>query len=181
MITDLRKPSSRATTAAFPTARPRRLRRTAALRHLVRETRLTPADVIYPMFVRPGSDLRIPIASMPGQFQHTLESLRKEAVDIASRGVTAFMVFAVPEHKNADGSEASNPDGIAQRAITMLHDELGDEHVVIGDLCLDEYTDHGHCGVLTMATSTTTPRWSATAGSRSCRRTRASPWSDPAA
>ena len=70
-------------------------------------------------------------------------------MDIASRGVTAFMVFAVPEHKDADGSEASNPDGIAQRAFTMLHDELGDEHVVIGDLCLDEYTDHGHCGVLT--------------------------------
>ena len=86
---------------------------------------------------------------MPGQFQHTLESLRKEAVDIASETASArSCCSAVPEHKDAEGSEAWNPDGIAQRAITVLRDELGDEHVVIGDLCLDEYTDHGHCGVL---------------------------------
>ena len=125
------------------------MRRTPALRALIRETDLAPRQLIAPLFVKEGIADAVPIASMPGQFQHTLESLRKEAVDIASRGVTAFMVFAVPEHKDADGSEASNPDGIAQRAFTMLHDELGDEHVVIGDLCLDEYTDHGHCGVLT--------------------------------
>jgi porphobilinogen synthase len=124
------------------------MRRTPALRALIRETDLVPRQLIAPLFVKEGVADAAPIASMPGQFQHTLESLRKEAVDIASRGVTAFMVFAVPEHKDADGSEASNPDGIAQRAITMLRDELGDEHVVIGDLCLDEYTDHGHCGVL---------------------------------
>ena len=85
---------------------------------------------------------------MPGQFQHTLESLRKEATDIASRGVIAFMLFGVPERKDAEGSEAWNPDGIAQRALRTLREELGDDHVVIADLCLDEYTDHGHCGVL---------------------------------
>src|SRR4029078_89055 len=133
---------------SFPQQRPRRMRRTPALRALMRETDLVPRERTAPRFVKEGIADAAPIASMPGQFQHTLESLRKEAVDIASRGVTAFMVFAVPEHKDADGSEASDPDGIAQRAITMLHDELGDEHVVIGDLCLDEYTDHGHCGVL---------------------------------
>jgi porphobilinogen synthase len=85
---------------------------------------------------------------MPGQSQHTLESLRKEAVEIASRGVLAFMLFGVPERKDAEGSEAWNPEGIPQRALRMLREELGDEHVIVADLCLDEYTDHGHCGVL---------------------------------
>ena len=90
----------------------------------------------------------VPIASMPGQSQHTLESLRKEASEIASTGVLAFMLFGVPERKDAEGSEAWNADGIAQRALRVLREELGDDHVVIADLCLDEYTDHGHCGVL---------------------------------
>ena len=90
----------------------------------------------------------VTIASMPGQFQHTLESLRKEAAEIAATGVTAFMLFGVPERKDAEGSEAWNPDGIGQRALRALREELGDDHVVIADLCLDEYTDHGHCGVL---------------------------------
>ena len=85
---------------------------------------------------------------MPGQSQHTLESLRKEAVEIAERGVRAFILFAVPARKDPEGSEAWNPDGIGQQAIHALREEFGDEAVVIGDLCLDEYTDHGHCGVL---------------------------------
>jgi porphobilinogen synthase len=85
---------------------------------------------------------------MPGQSQHTLESLRKEAVEIAGKGVLAFMLFGVPERKDAEGSEAWNPDGIAQQALRILRGELGDDHVVMADLCLDEYTDHGHCGVL---------------------------------
>jgi porphobilinogen synthase len=85
---------------------------------------------------------------MPGQRQHTLESLRKEAVEVASRGVVAFMLFGIPERKDAEGSEAWNPDGIAQRALGILREELGDDHVIVADLCLDEYTDHGHCGVL---------------------------------
>jgi porphobilinogen synthase len=132
----------------FPAQRPRRLRRTAALRTLVRETDLRPADLIAPLFVKEGIGEPVPIASMPGQLQHTVESLRKEANEIAARGVTAFMLFGVPERKDPEGSEAWNPDGIAQRGLRVLRAELGDDHVVIADLCLDEYTDHGHCGVL---------------------------------
>ncbi len=124
------------------------MRRTPALRALIRETELAPRQLIAPLFVKEGIADALPIASMPGQFQHTLESLRKEATDIASRGVIAFMLFGVPERKDAEGSEAWNPDGIAQRALKTLREELGDDHVVIADLCLDEYTDHGHCGVL---------------------------------
>ena len=124
------------------------MRRTPALRALIRETELAPRQLIAPLFVKEGIADALPIASMPGQFQHTLESLRKEATDIASRGVIAFMLFGVPERKDAEGSEAWNPDGIAQRALRTLREELGDDHVVIADLCLDEYTDHGHCGVL---------------------------------
>jgi porphobilinogen synthase len=124
------------------------MRRSPALRALVRETDLSPRHLIAPLFVKEGVADRVPIASMPGQFQHTLESLRKEAVEIASRGVLAFMLFGVPEGKNPEGSEAWNPEGIAQKALRTLRTELGDEHVVIADLCLDEYTDHGHCGVL---------------------------------
>jgi porphobilinogen synthase len=124
------------------------MRRTPALRALIRETDLAPRQLIAPLFVKEGATDAIAIASMPGQFQHTLESLRKEATEIASRGVTAFMVFGVPERKDDEGSEAWNPDGIVQRALNVLKQELGDDHVVVADLCLDEYTDHGHCGVL---------------------------------
>lgn len=133
---------------SFPQQRPRRMRRTPALRALIRETELAPRQLIAPLFVKEGIADAAPIASMPGQFQHTLETLRKEAADIASRGVTAFMLFGVPERKDAEGSEAWNPEGIAQRALKTLREELGDDHIVIADLCLDEYTDHGHCGVL---------------------------------
>ena len=124
------------------------MRRTPALRALVRETDLSPRHLIAPLFVKEGVADPVPIASMPGQFQHTLESLRKEAAEIASHGVLAFMLFGVPERKGPEGSEAWNPEGIAQKALRTLRAELGDEHVVIADLCLDEYTDHGHCGVL---------------------------------
>ena len=124
------------------------MRRTPALRTLTRETDLAPRRLIAPLFVKEGLTDAVEIASMPGQFQHSLESLRKEATDIASRGIIALMLFGIPERKDAEGSEAWNPDGIAQRALRILREELGDEHVVIADLCLDEYTDHGHCGVL---------------------------------
>ena len=133
---------------SFPQHRPRRLRRTPALRALIRETDLSPRHLIAPLFVKEGIAEAVPIASMPGQAQHTLESLRKEAQEIASRGVNAFMVFGIPERKDAEGSEAWNPESIGQRGIQVLREELGDDHVVISDLCLDEYTDHGHCGVL---------------------------------
>jgi porphobilinogen synthase len=133
---------------SFPDSRPRRLRRTPALRSLIRETDVRPGDLIAPMFVKESIADAVPIESMPGQSQHTLESLRKEAVEIAERGVRAFILFAVPAMKDAEGSEAWNPEGIGQQAIAALRTEFGEDAVVIGDLCLDEYTDHGHCGVL---------------------------------
>ena len=133
---------------SYPRHRPRRTRRTATLRALVRETDLGPRHLVAPLFVKEGIDEPVPIPSMPGQWQHTLESLRKEARSIAARGVLAFTLFGVPSRKDGQGAEAWNPDGIAQRGLRALREELGDEHVVIADLCLDEYTDHGHCGVL---------------------------------
>jgi porphobilinogen synthase len=133
---------------AYPESRPRRMRRTPALRALVRETDLSPRQLVAPLFVKEGVAEPVPIESMPGQFQHSLESLRKEAREIASKGVTAFALFGVPQRKDAEGSEAWNPDGVAQRGLRALRQELGAEHVLIADLCLDEYTDHGHCGVL---------------------------------
>jgi porphobilinogen synthase len=132
----------------FPEQRPRRLRRTAALRSLVRETTLAPTDLIAPLFVKEGIADAVPIPTMPGQSQHTVESLRKLAADIRGRGVVAFMLFGVPAHKDAEGSEAWNPDGITQQAIRALREDFGDDAVIVSDLCLDEYTDHGHCGVL---------------------------------
>jgi porphobilinogen synthase len=133
---------------SFPEHRLRRLRRTSALRALVRETRLHADDLIVPMFCKEGIDEPVEISSMPGQFQHTLESLCKEAVATAETGVRAFMLFGVPAEKDAEGSQAWHPDGIGQRAIAALREEFGDDAVVMSDLCLDEYTDHGHCGVL---------------------------------
>ncbi len=133
---------------SFPQHRPRRLRRTPALRSLIRETDLAPRHLIAPLFVKDGIGEPIPIESMPGQSQHTLESLRKEASETAAKGVIAFMLFGVPERKDEQGSEAWNPDGIGQKGLRVLREELGDDQVVIADLCLDEYTDHGHCGVL---------------------------------
>jgi porphobilinogen synthase len=118
------------------------------MRSLVKETDLFPRQLIAPLFVREGITEPVPIASMPGQSQHTLESLRKEAVDIASRGIGGFILFGVPERKDHEGSEAWNPEGIAQKGLRALREEFGDGQVVMADLCLDEYTDHGHCGVL---------------------------------
>jgi len=136
---------------SFPRQRPRRLRRTPALRALVRETELAPRQLLAPLFVKEGITEPHPVASMPGQHQHTLESLRKEASEIAAAGVGGFMLFGIPAHKDAEGSQAWAEDGIGQRAIGVVREEVGDEHVVIADLCLDEYTDHGHCGVLDAA------------------------------
>jgi porphobilinogen synthase len=133
---------------SFPQQRPRRLRRTAALRALVRETELAPRHLIAPLFVKEGITEPLTIASMPGHAQHTLESLRKEAREVASKGVVAFVLFGIPERKDPEGSEAWNPGGIGQRGLGALREELGDDHVLIADLCLDEYTAHGHCGVL---------------------------------
>lgn len=134
--------------SSFPEYRPRRLRRTSGLRRAFAETALTPSDLVAPLFVKEGIDEAIPIASMPGQSQHPLESLLKEGRQLASRGVAGILLFGVPQHKDSDGSEAFNDDGIVQRGLRVLKDELGDDLVVVADLCLCEYTDHGHCGLI---------------------------------
>jgi porphobilinogen synthase len=123
------------------------LRRTAALRAFARETDVLPRHLIAPLFVKDGIRDPEPISSMPGHSQHTLESLAKEARELSSHGVHAFMLFGIPGAKDALGSDAYDANGIAQRGLQVLRDELGDEAVLIGDLCLCEYTDHGHCGV----------------------------------
>jgi porphobilinogen synthase len=132
----------------FPERRLRRLRRTPALRRLVAETRLTAADFVAPLFVRQGAEEPIPILSMPGQVQHSRTSLVAEAKRLASLGIPGLILFGVPEHKDAVGSGAFDPDGIVQVALAEVRSALGDQLVLIADLCLDEYTDHGHCGVL---------------------------------
>jgi porphobilinogen synthase len=133
---------------SFPAERPRRLRRTPALRRLVAEARLSVDDLVAPLFVREGIDEPQPIASLPGVVQHTRDSLRKEARELAELGVPAVILFGVPARKDPQGSEAWNPAGIVQLALVDLRHEVGDDLVVMADLCLDEYTDHGHCGVL---------------------------------
>ena len=133
--------------APFPVSRSRRLRSTAVLRELVREHDLSRRDLVAPLFVKEGIAEPAPIASMPGHAQHTLESLRKEAREIVEKGVLGLVVFGIPARKDAEGSEAWNGEGIAQQALRGLEKELGDSAVLIADLCLCEYTDHGHCGV----------------------------------
>ena len=128
--------------------RPRRLRRTAALRRLVSETQLSTADLVAPLFVAEALNEPAPIESMPGQFQHTLDSLVKEAARLVGLGVSAVTLFGIPQHKDPAGSGASDPNGIIQVALRQLGTEFGDELVLMPDLCLDEYTDHGHCGLL---------------------------------
>lgn len=136
---------------SYPADRPRRLRRTPALRRLARETRLSPADLVLPMFVKEGLDAPEPVASMPGVVQHTLDSLRKAAVQAVQAGVGGLILFGVPQRKDARGSSADDPAGIVQLALRGLAEEVGTDTVLIADLCLDEYTDHGHCGLLTEA------------------------------
>ena len=115
---------------------------------MVRESRLHPDDLIAPLFVNERAEAPIPISSLPGQVQHTRESLRQEVRELKDLGVPAVVLFGLPEHKDPEGSEAWNPDGIVQVAIKDLKDDHGDDLVVIADLCVDEYTSHGHCGVL---------------------------------
>ena len=128
--------------------RPRRLRATPAMRRLVAETRLHPAELILPVFVREGATEPVPISSMPGVVQHTTESLKGAIADAAEAGIGGIMLFGVPEHKDAVGSGATDPDGILNVATRIAVAEAGDALVVQTDLCLDEFTDHGHCGVL---------------------------------
>jgi len=135
----------------FPARRLRRLRRTPALRRLVSETQLSVSDLVAPLFVREGIAEPQPIASLPGVWQHTRESLVKEVRELAGLGVPGVIIFGVPDAKDPTGSGAWDPDGIVQLALQDLRHEVGNSLVLMGDLCLDEYTDHGHCGVLTPA------------------------------
>ena len=133
---------------SFPDVRPRRLRQSASVRNLARETDVLPRQLVLPMFVREGVSEAMPIGSMPGVVQHSLDSLRRAAAAAAEAGVGGVMLFGVPAVRDAIGSGADDPDGILNVATAALTAEVGDALVVQTDLCLDEFTDHGHCGVL---------------------------------
>jgi porphobilinogen synthase len=133
---------------AFPTHRPRRLRTTPAMRRLVAETDLRPRHLVLPMFVKEGATEPVPIPSMPGVVQHTRDSLRKAAVEAVDAGVGGLMLFGVPAAHDAAGSAGVDPDGVLNVALRDVRAEVGDATVVMADTCLDEFTDHGHCGVL---------------------------------
>ena len=134
--------------ARFPVSRPRRLRRTQALRDLVAETRLNVNDLVAPLFVREGIDAPIPITSLPGVVQHSRASLREEVRQLADLGIKSVILFGVPAKKDEIGSGAFDPAGIVQVALNDLRSDLGDRMVLMSDLCVDEYTSHGHCGIL---------------------------------
>ena len=133
---------------AFPNERPRRLRTTPTLRQLVAETTLHVDDLVAPLFVAEGLSAPNPINSLPGQFQHTVPSLLAEARELYARGIRSLILFGVPASKDELGSGAYDPNGIAQVALRTLRDEFGDDMVIMADLCLDEYTSHGHCGIV---------------------------------
>ncbi|PPB50844.1 porphobilinogen synthase [Arthrobacter pityocampae] len=133
---------------SFPQHRPRRLRSTPALRRMVAEYRVHPSELILPAFIREGLGEPSPISSMPGVVQHTTDSLKRAAAEAVERGVGGIMLFGIPEHRDATGSAGIDPDGVLNRAIADVRSEVGDSLVVMSDVCLDEFTDHGHCGVL---------------------------------
>ncbi|GLY27589.1 porphobilinogen synthase [Kineosporia sp. NBRC 101731] len=135
--------------SGFPAVRSRRLRVNPAVRRLVGETRLHPAELVLPVFVKEGLSEPHPISSMPGVYQHTRDSLRKAAAEAAGLGLGGIMLFGIPAVKDAVGSGATDPQGILNQAVADVRAEVGDDLVVMADLCLDEFTDHGHCGVLT--------------------------------
>jgi porphobilinogen synthase len=135
----------------FPTHRPRRLRSTPALRRLVAETDLRPRHLVLPMFVKEGAVEPVPIGSMPGVVQHTRDSLRKAAVEAVEAGVGGLMLFGVPQQRDARGSGGVDPEGVLNVALADVRAEVGDATVLMADTCLDEFTDHGHCGVLDSA------------------------------
>ena len=134
--------------ARFPVSRPRRLRRTQALRDLVAETRLNVNDLVAPLFVREGIDSPIPITSLPGVVQHSRASLREEVRQLADLGIKSVILFGIPATKDEIGSGAFDPNGVVQVALSDLRSDLGDRVVLMSDLCVDEYTSHGHCGIL---------------------------------
>ncbi len=133
---------------SFPEHRPRRLRTTPAMRRLTAETRMAPAELILPVFIREGLTQPRPILSMPGVVQHTTETLRRAAAEAVSLGLGGIMLFGIPEVRDAVGSAALDPNGVLNKAIADVRAEVGDDLVIMSDVCLDEFTDHGHCGVL---------------------------------
>ncbi|MDK1327125.1 porphobilinogen synthase [Arthrobacter sp. zg-Y1143] len=133
---------------SFPQHRPRRLRTTPAMRRLTAEYRLNPAELILPAFVREGITEPNPLTSMPGVVQHTMDSLKKAAAEAVELGVGGIMLFGIPAERDAVGSAGTDPNGILNRGIAAVREEVGDELVIMSDVCLDEFTDHGHCGVL---------------------------------
>jgi porphobilinogen synthase len=135
--------------AEFPVARPRRLRTTSAMRRLVAQTSVRPADLVQPLFVKEGITEPAPVPSMPGVVQHTRESLRKAAEQAVTAGVGGLILFGIPAAKDGRGSAADDPAGVVQLSLADLAVDLGSDTVLMADLCLDEYTDHGHCGILT--------------------------------
>jgi porphobilinogen synthase len=138
-------------TGRFPTSRPRRLRRSAPVRRLVAQVSVRPANLVLPLFVKEGISEPVPVGSMPGVVQHSRESLRKAAAEAVSAGVGGLILFGIPAVKDDRGSGADDPGGIVQLALADLVAEVGHDSVLMADLCLDEYTDHGHCGLLTPA------------------------------
>ncbi|MFM2720371.1 porphobilinogen synthase [Microbacterium mcarthurae (nom. nud.)] len=133
---------------SFPEYRPRRLRRTPAIRRLARETHLVPSQLVLPLFVREGISEQVPVTSMPGVVQHSLDTLRRTVAEAAAARIGGVMLFGVPAERDAVGSGADDPNGILNLATEAVVSEVGDALVVQTDLCLDEFTDHGHCGVL---------------------------------
>ncbi|MCQ1945451.1 MULTISPECIES: porphobilinogen synthase [unclassified Arthrobacter] len=133
---------------SFPQHRPRRLRTTPAMRRLTAEFRLDPAELILPVFVREGITEPNPLTSMPGVVQHTMDSLKKAASEAAGLGIGGIMLFGIPAERDAVGSAGTDPNGILNRGIAAVRGEVGDDLVIMSDVCLDEFTDHGHCGVL---------------------------------
>ena len=133
----------------FPISRPRRMRQTPALRAMMRETELNPSDFLYPLFVRPGKDIKNEIRSMPGIYQWSVDRLSDEAREIAALGIPAVVLFGIPDEKDPVGKENFDPDGVVQRAIRQIKDAVPDL-VVFTDVCMCEYTDHGHCGLLNL-------------------------------
>jgi len=132
----------------FPSQRPRRLRTTPAMRRLTAETRLAPAELILPAFIREGLTAPNPITSMPGVVQHTTETLRRAAAEAVELGLGGIMLFGIPETRDAEGTASLDPEGVLNKAIRDVRAEVGDDLVIMSDVCLDEFTDHGHCGVL---------------------------------
>jgi porphobilinogen synthase len=130
------------------TERPRRLRATPGIRALVRENRVAASSLVLPMFIREGLTEPVPIPGMPGVVQHSPKTFQEGISDALAAGIGGVMLFGVPERRDADGSEALNPDGVLSRAVRVARAQAGDDLVIMADLCLDEFTDHGHCGVL---------------------------------